>query len=276
MTSWWHTFDAPFMQRALIEIVVAGALGGALGVHVSHRRLAFAATAMTHATFPGVVVAAILGWSALTGAALAGVLVVLAIALMSKRSVVDSTTSTAVILAGSFAIGSLLLTGRSGFNKDITAALTGSLLTISNADVQVTCIVAAIVFGLLIATNKELVFSAFDNGGAQALGYSTPAITIMVMVAVEATVVILMPSVGALLSVSMLVTPAATALLWASRTRTAIWIGSAYGATAGVVGLAVSVHANIAPGATVVLAQSALFVVTLATTRSVHHTRVQA
>ena len=264
MSSWWQTFEAAYMQRALVEIVVVGALGGALGVHVSHRRLAFAATAMTHATFPGVVLAAILGWSALSGAAVAGVIVVVAIALLAKQRVVDSSTSTAVVLAGSFAIGSLMLSGRTGFNKDITAALTGSLLSVTRTDVRVTCAVAIIVLIIMIAIHKELVFTAFDNAGAQAVGYPTTVISIVTMLMIEATVVILMPSVGALLAVSMLVTPAATALIVAPHTRSALWLGALIGALSGVLGLAISTHANVAPGATIVVTQGLIFVITLA------------
>ncbi len=263
MSSIWHTFDAPLMQRAAFEIAIVGALGGTLGVHVSHRRLAFAATAMTHATFPGVVLAAILGWSALSGAAFAGAIVVVAIAALAHRGAVDSTTSTAVVLAGSFAIGSLMLTGRAGFNKDITAALTGSLLSVSGRDIWITVIVAAGVVVALVALHKELVLTAFDGTGAAALGYNSTAISVAIMLMVEVTVVVLMPSVGALLSVSMLVTPAATALLWASKTSTSMVIGAGLGTLAGVVGLAISAHANTAPGATVIVTQSAFFCASL-------------
>jgi ABC-type Mn2+/Zn2+ transport system permease subunit len=74
--NWWD--DA--VHRAIAEVDLAGALAGVVGVHGVLRRLSFFTMARTHATFPGVVAATLIGVDVLAGGFAAGA--VLAVALI--------------------------------------------------------------------------------------------------------------------------------------------------------------------------------------------------
>jgi len=76
-----------YLHRAIVEVVLVGAFAGVVGVQVVLRRLAFFTMAMTHATFPGVVLAAVLGFNIYLGGAAAGVVVALAVTAASRRAV---------------------------------------------------------------------------------------------------------------------------------------------------------------------------------------------
>src|SRR5262249_10843316 len=159
--------SAPHMRRALGEAVLVGALCGALGVHVVLRRLSFFTMAMTHATFPGAVLAAIFGLNLYLGTGVVGLLIVLALVALSARG--DNTTASGVVLSSGFALGVLLLSARAGFPKDLTAYLVGSILTVQAGDLLATAVTAAVVLTVLALLSKELLFAAFDREATIAL-----------------------------------------------------------------------------------------------------------
>jgi manganese/iron transport system permease protein len=246
-------FGDAFARRALLETVLVGALAGLVGVHVVLRRLAFFTQAMTHATFPGVVLAALLGVNLLAGTGGFGVLVVLALAWLWSRPGADETSAVGVVLSAGFALGVALLSAQAGFSKDLSGYLVGSVLTVDRADILVTAGVLLAVALVLAALGKELVLGAFDRGALVALGYPARRLDIVLLLVIEATVVAAVPAVGTILSVALIVAPAATARLWTDRlapmTATAIGLG----VFAGAAGLAVSQLQDIAAGAAVVL-----------------------
>ncbi len=115
------------------------------------------------------------------------------------------------------------------------------------------------VLAVLAALHKELVLGAFDPGGLAALGYPTLALDVVLLLAVEATVVTSIPAVGTILAVALIVAPAATARLWNERLRTTMALAATLGAASGVIGLAISLQWRVAAGATVVLVAAAVF-----------------
>ena len=262
--SWLNdAFSGTFAQRALLEAVMVGVVSGVIGVHVLLRRLPFFTLAMGHATFPGVVLAALLGVNLLLGAGVFGILVVLAVALLGARERIDDTSAIGVVLAGAFALGVLLLSAQAGFSKDLSAYLVGSIVTVSRGDLATTAVVGAAVLAVLAALHKELVLGAFDRGGLAALGYPVLALDVVLLLVVTATVVTSVPAVGTILSVALIAAPAATARLWTDRLGPTMALSGALGAASGVIGLVVSRNLNVAAGATIVLVAAALFAVSL-------------
>jgi manganese/iron transport system permease protein len=261
--SWIADSLSPFMQRALLEALMVGAVAGVIGVHVLLRRLPFLTLALGHATFPGIVLASLLGIDLFLGAGAFGALVVVAVALLGARERIDATSAIGVVLAGAFALGVLLLSARSGFTKDLSAFLVGSIVTVQSRDLVVTAVTGAVVLAVLVALHKELVLGAFDRPGLQALGYPAVALDLVLLLAVEAVVVTSVPAVGAIMSVALITAPAATARLWSHRLGTTMAIATVLGAASGAVGLLVSQRWDIAAGAAIVLVAAAGFAVSL-------------
>lgn len=248
-----------FMQRAMAEAVLVGALCGVVGVHVLLRRLPFFAMAMSHATFPGVVLAGLAGIDLLLGAGLFGLVVVVAVALLGSTRRVDQTSATGVVLTGAFALGVLLVSTRSGFSRDLAAYLTGSIVTVQPGDLAVTAVTAAVVLGVLAALHKELVLGAFDPTTLTALGYPALALDIAFLALLELVVVASVPAVGTILPVALLAAPAASARLWTDRIGVSMAVGGALGAASGAAGLLLSAVGRIAAGPAIVLVATAAF-----------------
>ncbi|OAA23150.1 manganese/iron transport system permease protein [Frankia sp. EI5c] len=277
-----------YTRRALVEIVIVGALCGAVGVHVVLRRLSFLTMAMTHATFPGVVLASLVGVNLVLGAGLFGVLVVSAVVLAVGTSGTspgaggvptgtpgagggggpgggrDVSTVTGVVLSGGFALGVALMSAQNGSNRDLSAFLVGSVLTVQPSDLLVSATAAVGVLGVLVALRKELLLAAFDPTALAAAGYPPRRLGLLLLLLIEAAVVTSLPAVGTIMAVALVVGPASTARVWCSRisTMTAVSIGVAI--ACGVVGLAISAQWDVAAGGAIVLTIAAALVCSLA------------
>jgi manganese/iron transport system permease protein len=259
----WHQLDSPLMRRALLEAVLVGALCGAVGVHVLLRRLPFFTLALSHATFPGVVLASILGVSLYAGGAVAALLLVLAVAGIGSIRRLEASTATGVALSGAFAMGVLLQSAQTAPAKDLSAFLVGDVFTVDTADLLTTVVVGLVVVLVLSATHKELVFGAFDAEGAAAAGYRTAGLDLVVLAAVALTVVTSIQAVGTILVVALLVTPALTARLWVDRVGPMMVLAAGLGALSGAGGIAASAQWAIAGGAAIALTATGLLVVSV-------------
>ncbi|HTJ39364.1 MAG TPA: metal ABC transporter permease [Dactylosporangium sp.] len=244
-----------------LEAVLVGTVCGLIGVQVVLRRQAFFTMAMTHATFPGVVIAAVTGVNLYLGGAAAGVLAAVAVIALARRRGHDSSTATAVALAAGFALGVALMSAQNGFTKDLTAYLTGSILTVAPSDLWVAAGVTAAVALVLAVLHKELLFTAFDPDGARAAGYRTGALDLLVLVLIEAVVATAVPAAGTILTLALVVAPAGAARLWTGRlgTMTALATAIAVGSATG--GLYLSRAFDVAAGGAISLLAAACFVV---------------
>ncbi|MGH9264849.1 MAG: metal ABC transporter permease [Acidimicrobiales bacterium] len=264
MNALGESLGSPFFQRALVEAVLVGVVAGVVGVHVLLRRLPFFVVAMSHATFPGVVIASVVGFNLFLGGSAFGLLVVLAVVALGASKVLDDATVIGVVLAGSFALGVLILSARPSSSTDLSAFLVGSVLTVTRGDIVTTAVVGAVLLLALVALHKELVLGAFDPQGAAAAGYRTALLDLALLAIVTIALVTAVPAVGTLLAVALLTVPALAARLWVDRVAPAMVVAAGIGAASGVVGLCLSAVFGIAAGGAIALSASAAFVVSAA------------
>ncbi|WP_026410990.1 metal ABC transporter permease [Actinomadura oligospora] len=251
------------LQRATVEALLVGAAGGLISVQLLLRRLAFFTLAMTHATFPGVVLAALLGADLYLGGAAFGVLLVLAIAWLTRRPGHDSSTAIGIVLSGGFALGVVLLSARDGFTKDPSAYTVGQILVVDSRDLTASALVAALVLVLTDAAGRQLTFQAFDPDAYAAAGFRAARTDVLFLAAVQAVILIAVPAVGTILAVALLVGPAATARLWTARLPLMTCLACVLGAASGLAGITLSAHHDIAAGGAITLATGALFTISL-------------
>ena len=186
-------FADGFARRALLEAVMVGGLCGAVGVHVLLRRLPFFTMALGHATFPGVVLAALVGISLFAGAAAFGAVVVVVVALLGARDRVDDTSAVGVTLSGAFALGVLLL---------IEATVVSSIPAVGTI-LAVALIVAPAATARLWTERLRATMALAAALGATS-GVVGLAISLQWRVAAGATIVLV---AAALFAVSLLVAP---------------------------------------------------------------------
>jgi manganese/iron transport system permease protein len=253
-------FRLPYMQRALAEVLLLGAVAGVVGVFVVLRRLAFVADALTHTIFPGVVIAHLLDRSLLLGALAFGVLTaVLLTGITSGSRRVGADAALAILLTSFFSLGVVLVSRTRTYTADLTVFLFGRVLAVDRADLLATLALAAVVGGVLWALRKELVLRAFDPDGAAAMGYRTAALDLVLNLLIALVVVAAVKAVGTVLVVALIIVPAAAARLLADRVATTAMLAAALGALGGWLGLAASYEVSVdhgirlAAGATIVV-----------------------
>jgi manganese/iron transport system permease protein len=272
-------FGSPFMQRALAEALLLGAVAAVVSVFVVLRRLAFVSDVLTHTVFPGVVIGFVVAgtsgiiWGALVFAVLSAVL----ITVLAARSRVTEDASMAIVLTGFFAVGVVLVSRQTTFTSDLTAFLFGRILTVDRQQLVVTAVIGAVVLLLLGLLGKELLFRAFDPAGAEASGYRVLALDLVLNLAVALVVVAAVRAVGTVLVIALLVVPGAAGRLLSDRLGAITLIAVGTALLAGWLGLVASWQASVnhglrlASGATVVLVLVLLYAVAaaIATVRKV-------
>jgi manganese/iron transport system permease protein len=252
-----------FFVRALVAAMIVGTVCAVVGSYVVLKGLAFIGDAISHAAFPGVVISFLLGLPFLLGAGAAAVGTALAIGYVSRRSRLRVDTTIGVLFAGTFAAGIFLFSTIEGYVGDLFSFLFGYLLSTSVLDLASLAILGGAVLALVAVLWKELLYATFDPLGAAASGLKVAWLETLFLAIVAVTIVISLQAVGIILVVAMLVTPAATAQLLAVRFGRMMALAVAVGIGAAVAGLYLSFWLDAASGATIVLVETAAFLVAL-------------
>jgi manganese/iron transport system permease protein len=261
----FEPFTIPYMQRALAEVVLLGALAGAVGVFVVLRRLAFVGDALTHTVFPGVVIAHLLGQSLLLGALAFGVLTAVLLTGLGRHRRVGPDAALAILLTSCFSLGVVLISRTPGFTADLTVFLFGRVLAVDRTDLLQSLAVAAVVVIVLAGLRKELLLRAFDPDGAAAMGYRTAVLDLVLNLLIALVVVAAVEAVGTVLVIALIVVPAAAARLLTDRVATMTALACLLGAAGGWLGLAASYRVSVdhdlrlAAGATIVVVLVGMF-----------------
>jgi len=252
----------PFMQRALAEVVLLGAAGGAIGCWVVLYGLSYATESLAHSIFPGLVLAAIAGVPLLLGATPAIVLAALAIALGARVTGVGREGAIAVVVTTMFGLGALLaLSPRSP--PGIESLLFGDVFGVTAADVGTAAAFAALALLALRLLHGRLLVAGFDRGAAPALGVSPALAEAALLVLLAAGIAIAVQGLGNLLVVAVFVGPAAAARRLSERMLPTMLLAAGLAALAGVAGLYLSYYAGTAGGASVALAIVAVYLLVL-------------
>jgi manganese/iron transport system permease protein len=252
-----------FMQHAMLAILIVGVICGVIGTFVTLRGLAFMGDALAHAIFPGVVIAFVLGGNYLVGALIAATVVSLGIGLVQQSGRLSNDTAIGVLFAGAFALGVAIISTQKTYARDVTTFLFGSILGVSTRDLLLSAGIGAAVLLVMLFFRRELVTAAFDRTFAASVGMNLWAWDQLFLLLLSLAIVVSLQTVGNILVLAMLVTPAATARLLTDRLPVTVALAALIGALSGALGLYLSYYAGVASGASVVLVATALFVIVL-------------
>lgn len=248
-----------FMKRALVEVVLMGAVTGAIGTYIVLRGMSFIGDALAHAIFPGIVIAFLLGQGIFFGALIFGVLTSVGVGVVSANQRVKEDSAIGVLFAGSFALGIVLISSSRNFTRDLASFLFGNVLGVTTHDIMLSAIAGAVVIVLIVILYRELLITSFDRAGAEAMGLPVLVLDLVLLVLISLTIVVSLRAVGNILVVAMLVTPAATARLLTDRLPVMIALSALMGVVSGIVGLYISYYNDVAAGGTIVLVATAAF-----------------
>lgn len=249
-----------FVVRGLIAGILAGVACAVLSAFIVWRGMAFVGDAMAHAILPGIVVAYILGVSLILGALVAAVLTAAGIGVISRHGTMKEDTAIGVMFTGFFALGILLL-GRIKAYRDLAHILFGNILGVGPGDLAVMAVIVLIVLAVVTLFYKELLVTSFDTSHAVAIGLSPSVVRYALLVLIALTVVAGIQTVGVVLVLALLITPAAAASLLAKRLPRIIVLSVAFAVGSAVVGFYASYYTDVSSGAAIVLTLTAIFIV---------------
>ncbi len=248
-----------FLQKAFVTSIMVGIICGVIGSFIVLRGMALMGDAISHAVLPGVAISYMLGINYFYGAVVTGVLTALGIGIISQNSRIKNDSSIGLVFSAMFALGIILITVAQSAT-DLTQILFGNVLSVRTSDMVITLIVGAIVLLAVILFYKELLVSSFDETMAAAYGLKVRLIHYGIMVLLTLVTVASLQTVGVILVVSMLITPAATAYLLTNRLSTMIFLAAFFGAISSILGLYFSFVYNLPSGPIIVLATTAIFI----------------
>jgi ABC-type Zn uptake system ZnuABC Zn-binding protein ZnuA/ABC-type Mn2+/Zn2+ transport system permease subunit len=254
-------FALPFVQRGLLEVALLALAAGLLGTWVVLRGLAFYAHAVGTAAFPGLVLAAGVGFAPLLGAFGSAAVMAVAMAVLARRERGAEDSLTAVVLVAALVIGVILASDVFGSGAGVDQLLFGSLLLTGPDDLA---LAAGASVGALLATlalGPRWLAHGFDPAAARALGLRSGLPDAVLLALVALVAVAALRIAGALLATALIVVPAATTRLVVDRLVPWQLATVALVVAEGAVGLWASVELNAPPGPAIAVLAAGLFVV---------------
>ena len=256
-------FQHAFMQRAYLAAALAALVCAVVGAFVVLRGLAFMGDAVAHSSLTGVSAAYLLGTSIFWGALAWAIPASLAITYISRRARIRLDASVGIIYAGGFALGIIIISQRSNYTADLFSFLFGNVLAASWTDVALIGAVAGVVLLVLTLVYKELLFTCYDSTMAAASGIPVRFLEYLLPLMVGVTTVAALKTVGLLLVLALLVTPAATASMLARRLPGIMAVSVGVSLASVVAGLYLSFHLDLPTGPTIVLVSTGLFIIAM-------------
>ena len=249
-----------FLQNALITALVIGIVGGAVGCFIILRGMSLMGDAISHAVLPGVAISFILGINFFIGAIVFGLLASTIITYIKSNSIIKSDTAIGITFSSFLALG-IIPIGIANSSTDLFHILFGNILAVQDLDMWITIAVALLVLTTITIFFRPLLLTSFDPILAKSIGVKVTFYHYLLMVILTLVAVTAMQSVGTILIVALLITPAATAYLYANSLKTMIFLSSGFGALASVLGLFIGYSFNIAAGSSIVLTSALLFLI---------------
>src|SRR5690625_1337814 len=245
-------FEYSFLQRALLTSVIVGIISGIIGSFIVLRGMALMGDAISHAVLPGIAISYMLSINFFYGAVIAGLFSALGIGYVSENSRIKNDSSIGIVFSAFFALGVLLIS-KAQTAQDLTQILFGNVLAVSAKDMYLTLGVGSIVLLIVFLFYKELLITSFDETTAKVFGLRTSWINYLVMILLTLVTVASLKTVGVILVVAMLITPASTAYLLTNQLRNMIYLAAFFGAISSIIGLYISFSFNLQAGPIIVL-----------------------
>ena len=247
-----------FLQSALITAIMVGVMSGIIGCFIILRGMSMRVDAISHAVLPGVAVAYMLGLNVLIGASVFGLLAAGLIGFVASHSKLKTDTSIGIVFSAFYALGFILISlAESATN--LHHILFGNILAVSDTDIMTTVVVLGLVILFVVFFYKELLVTSFDETFAKTYGLKVQLLHYGLMLVLTLVTVSALQTVGIILVVAMLITPAATAFLWTEKLATMLILAATNGAVASVIGLYFSYTLNWASGPAIVLIAAIIF-----------------
>lgn len=284
MEALYQAFVAPFadfafMQRALFGSLLLSVSSCPVGVFLMLRRMSMTGDALAHAVLPGAAAGFLLFGLQIVpmtiGGLLAGALVAVAAGAVSRLTVQKEDASMAAFYLISLALGVLIVSLR-GSSVDLMHVLFGSVLALNDDALVLIALIAFATLVVLAVFWRALVAECLDPLFLRSVSRLGPPVHFVFIGLVVFNLVGGFQALGTLLSVGLMMLPAAAARFWTSRVEPMCLLAIAIGMAACLSGLLLSYHFALPSGPAIVLSAGVVYLASiLAGTRGILATRLR-
>lgn len=251
-----------FMQRALIVAILVGTVSALLSCYLVLKGWSLMGDAISHAVFPGIVIANILGLPLGLGAFIAGVGCAFLTGYVKSHSAIKEDAVMAIVFSGLFAFGLVIFT-KINTDQHLNHILFGDMLGVSWYDLMQVAAIALPTIGAVLIKRRDLLLYCFDPTYAQGIGQSVQHLHFGLLTCLALTVVASIKAVGIILVIGMLVTPGAIGFLGSRTFSSMVGIAVAVAILSCVLGTLLSFHLDSASGPTIICLQAFFFLCAL-------------
>lgn len=264
MPTIFETLETEFFQRALLAAAVIGFTNGFFSGFVLLRRSALSMGAISHTMLPGIatvvlITGALTQWGAFVGAMIAALIVGLGSVAVARRSRIPQGTALAIFFTSAFAAG-VVIQRHIGTAAELENWLFGNILAVSAADLWVFLGIAAVTLALSTLFMRPLLITLFEPHVAAAQGVHVKTMQYLLFALLIFALVASFQALGSVLSIGLLVAPAAIVSLFTNKTSLLFWGGGIIGAAGSTAGVLISAVTKTPTGPTIVMVQGAVFI----------------
>lgn len=260
-------FQFDFMVNALIISVVVAVPMALLSCFLVLKGWSLMGDAISHAVFPGVVIAYMAGIPFAVGAFTAGMLCAVATGFLKNNSRIKQDTVMGVVFAGMFGLG-LVLYVKVRSDVHLDHILFGDMLGVSWRDIGEATAIAAATAGIIGLKWRDFLLHAFDPAQARAVGLYVNLLHYGLLGLISLTIVGALQAVGLIMAVAMLIAPGAIAFLLTRRFSMMLILSVAIAAVGSFLGVYLSFFIDSAPAPTIILLLTIVFILAF-----IHSTR---
>jgi zinc/manganese transport system permease protein len=199
------------VRNSILAGAVLGVVGGLIGTFVMTRDLAFAVHGVSELSFAGAAAALLFGANVIIGSVAGSLVAAILVGVLGSRAR-ERNSIIAVLMPFGLGLGILCLALYQGRAANKFGLLTGQIVSVDNPQLLWLLVISAVVIVALVAIWRPLSFASIDVDVARAKGLPVDALSIGFMVLLGLATAVSIQVVGALLVLSLLVTPAAAAM----------------------------------------------------------------
>jgi zinc transport system permease protein len=251
----------PFMQRALIAGALVSLCCALLGVSLVLKRYSMIGDGLSHVSFGALAVAVALGFTPLYFSIPVVIVAAFFLLRMANHPGWNNDAAIAVMSASALSIGILVISLTTGMTTDVDNYMFGSVLAMTKADVGFSVGLSAAVLVLFVLLYHKLFAITFDESFSRATGLRVELYNTLLSVLTALTIVLGMRMMGAMLISSLIIFPALTAMRLFKSFRSVVICAGISAVACFAVGLITSFVASTPVGATVVMVDLAVFLI---------------
>jgi zinc/manganese transport system permease protein len=208
------------LHNSILAGAILGLVGGLIGVFVMMRDLTFAVHGISELSVAGASFALLVGMNVVVGSIMGSLLAAVVIGVLGVKAR-ERSSIIGVLMPFGLGLGVLFLSLYPGRSANKFGLLTGQIVAVDDPQLYWLGGISLLVLAALAVVWRPLMFASVDPDIAAARGVPVRALSPVFMLMLGLTVAMAIQVVGALLVLSLLVTPAAAAM---RVTASAVWV----------------------------------------------------